>query len=527
MAILDSIKNFFSRGMTMVQTNSGLGLITDDPRINLPPNELGRISRAFQYYRNDFGQISFYNTYNQQKRRPINYLAVTKEASRQLASLIANEGFHVSVQSGNTSKNDKNDEIDDYLKKVFDFNNFYQNYEENLELGIATGGFAIRPYVSNNRIRLAWVRADQFIPLEANTNEIQSAVIVSKTSRTENRQTAYYSLLEFHEYDRNNNSETITNELYRSTSASSVGEQVPLGSLDQYANLQESVTINGISRPTFAYFKTPGKNNLNVDSPLGIGIVDNHLKLVDAINIANDQFVREVKLGKRRIGVSAEMIKPAVMQKPQIGELANQGYPKFAEDDDVFMQLSNGRDDKTWLQDLTANIRVDDYSKTLELYMHQFENAVGLSQGTLSVGAGSNKTATEVVSDNSKTYRTRSSYLTQCEKQLRGLITTIVELSSISELFDDGQSPLNYSVIDNPLDINIYFEDGVFVDKDTQAKNDILAVQAGVMPKIEFLKRNYGLSEVDAKRWMSEVGNETGMLDGTSPEQDNSMAGDV
>lgn len=491
----------------MSDQSGGLGLITDDPRIKLPPRELTRLQIAFNYYRNDFGAIEFYNTYNQRKRRPISYLAVTKNASLQMASLLVNEGFETSVQADN---DDDSKAINDLIKDVFNRNNFMQTYEENLELGIATGGFAIRPYVQNNRIKLAWVRADQFVPLEANTNEIQSAVIVSKTSRTENGAVAYYSLLEFHEYNGDNNQEIITNELYRSNSSAAIGTQVDLNSIDQYSNLPETVTINGLSRPTFAYFKTPGKNNINVDSPLGIGLVDNNIKLIDAINIANDQFVREVKLGRRRIGVSAELIKPQINQRPQDGELPNQGYPMFAEDDDVFMQLANGRDDKTYLQDMTTDIRVQDYSQTLEMYMHEFENAIGLSQGSLSVGANKQEqTATEVVSDNSKTYRTRSSYLTQVEKQLRGLITTIVELASMPELFDDGQAPLNYDVMENPLDININFEDGVFVDKDTQAKNDILSVQSGLMPKVEYLKRNYGLSEQEAQEWLDEIQSET------------------
>lgn len=520
MGLIQNIKNLFG-GLKMSDQGNGLGLITDDPRIKLPPMELTRIQVAFQYYRNDFGQLDFYNTYNQHKKRPISYLAVTKNASRQLASLMVNEGFEVSVQA---DTDDDSQAINDLITDVFSRNNFLQTYEENLELGIATGGFAIRPYVQNNHIKMAWIRADQFVPLESNTNEIQSAVIVSKTSRTENGAVAYYSLLEFHNYNSDNNQEVITNELYRSNSGSAIGSQVNLSTLEQYQDLPETVTLNGISRPTFAYFKTPGKNNINVDSPLGIGLVDNNIKLIDAINIANDQFVREVKLGRRRIGVSAELIKPQMNQRPQNGELPNQGYPMFAEDDDVFMQLANSRDDKTYLQDMTTDIRVQDYSQTLEMYMHEFENAIGMSQGSLSVGTNAQEqTATEVVSDNSKTYRTRSSYLTQVEKQLRGLITTIVELASIPELFDDEQAPLNYDVIANPLDININFEDGVFVDKDTQAKNDILSVQNGLMPKVEYLKRNYGLSEQEAQVWLDEIQAET--PDPVQPPQENMMDG--
>ena len=57
----------------------------------------------------------------------------------------------------------------------------------------------------------------------------------------------------------------------------------------------------------------------------------------------------------------------------------------------------------------------------------------------------------------------------------------------------------------SPIDINLHFEDGVFVDKDAQAKQDMLIVQQGMMPKVEFLQRDYGLSEEDAKRWVQDA----------------------
>ena len=140
MGLIQNIKNIFG-GLKMSDQSGGLGLITDDPRIKLPPRELTRLQIAFNYYRNDFGAIEFYNTYNQRKKRPISYLAVTKNASRQMASLLVNEGFETSVQADN---DDDSQAINDLIKDVFNRNNFMQTYEENLELGIATGGFAIR-----------------------------------------------------------------------------------------------------------------------------------------------------------------------------------------------------------------------------------------------------------------------------------------------------------------------------------------------------------------------------------------------
>ncbi|RRG18402.1 phage portal protein [Weissella viridescens] len=498
-----------------------LKTITDHPDINLPTSEILRIQEDLRYYRNDMKKVSYYNTYNQKKERKPHTLALTKQMSRQLASLVFNEGMTISIQphvdEKETANTQENDELDQFIKKVLADNNFNQNYEENLELGIATGGFAVRPYIENGAIKLAWIGADQFVPLDSNTNEITSAAIVNKRTVSERDTTVWYSLLEFHYYDEVARTETIENEVYRSETANEIGQNVPLSNWDK--SLPEKVVLSGLSRPTFAYFKMPGKNNFAVESPLGVGISENAKSIIDAANIAYDQFVREVQLAKRRVFVPSSMIRPTAKQE---GNLFDDGFPKFDEDEDVFMQFKDKEGANITQVDTT--IRNVQYTATLQYHLHALENNVGLSQGTLTTdGAINDKTATEVVSDNSATYRTRSSIITQCEKQLYGLIRSILELANLP-LFE-GKTLLNYDIQKNPIDINLHFEDGVFVDKDAQAKQDMLIVQQGMMPKVEFLQRNYGLSEEDAKRWIQEAQDDVANND-PLPKEQKGMFGD-
>lgn len=213
------------------------------------------------------------------------------------------------------------------------------------------------------------------------------------------------------------------------------------------------------------------------------------------------------------------MIRPASQQ--ETNGLVD-GYPQFDEDEDVFLQLRDK--DGANITQVDTTIRNVQYTATLQYHLHALENNVGLSQGTLTTdGAINDKTATEVVSDNSATYRTRSSIITQCEKQLYGLIRSILELANLP-LFD-GKALLNYDIQMNPIDINLHFEDGVFVDKDAQAKQDMLIVQESMMPKVEFLQRNYGLSEEDAKRWIQEA-QEEAANDDPLPKDQRGMFGD-
>ncbi|WP_371190541.1 phage portal protein [Weissella viridescens] len=522
MTLIDSLKSFFKKGKVKVGMGNYLKTITDHPNINLPPSEIWRIQEDLRYYRNDMKNVHYFNTYNQKKERKPHTLALTKQMSRQLASLVFNEGMTISIQphadeQGTTVDHD-DDVLDQFIKKVLADNNFNQNYEENLELGIATGGFAIRPYVENGTIKLAWIGADQFVPLESNTNEITSAAIINKRTVSERDTTIWYSLLEFHNYDEVAHTETIENEVYRSETAGEIGQNVPLSNWDE--NLPEKVVFSGLSRPTFAYFKMPGKNNFAVESPLGVGVSENAKSIIDAANIAYDQYVREVQLAKRRVFVPYSMIRPVAKQE---GDLFDGGFPQFDEDEDIFMQFKDK--EGTSITQVDTTIRNVQYTATLQYHLHALENNVGLSQGTLTTdGAINDKTATEVVSDNSATYRTRSSIITQCEKQLYGLIRSILELANLP-LFD-GKTLINYDIQKNPIDINLHFEDGVFVDKDAQAKQDMLIVQQGMMPKVEFLQRNYGLSEEDAKRWVQDAQDDVANDDDVLPNNQKGMFGD-
>lgn len=493
MTLISSIKNLFRRGGAKLGVVKSLGQITDDDRVAISPNEYERIAVAKKYYADDLEKIHYKNSYGQDCKRALSSINVTKMAARRLASIIFNE--QCSVQINNKAAQDLFDQI------AHD-EEFYTTLEEYLEKWIAFGSGAIRPYVDGNKIKLAWVVADQFYPLQSNTSEVNEACIASKTVRSENNKQAYYTLLEFHQW-LNNGDYQITNELYRSESADNVGDQVPLDMLDEYAGLEPQVTLSGLKEPLFTFFKTPGANNQTLESPLGLGLIDNSKNVVDAINRTHDQFVWEIKMGKRRVAVPAEMLRSG-------GQFAGNGEqthpPMFDTEQNVY-EAMYGDPNSLKITDLTTNIRNDQFEKSMEFFVSEFENEVGLSQGTFTATPEGLKTATEVVSNNSMTYQTRSSYLTQVDKTIRGLVKSILELAQASNLFEDGR-PLWSGDIDS-IDITVDFNDGVYVDKEAQFTKDLQMVESKMMPKYLFIERNLGYDEDKAKALIEEVEAET------------------
>lgn len=525
MGLVNTIKDWFRKGGAAVGITKSLNSITDDDRIATNPEEVSRIKLAERYYRGSYiyrrgmpaNVVQYHNTEGLPQQHDYYTINMTQNIAKRLASICLNSGFNVSLDSKSNPDADLKQVsqfVDDWLEQ----SGINRNLESKLEQAIPAGGFAARPYIDNGKIKVAWVRADQFYSLDSNTEEVSQAVIASKSVKVIDRKRYYYTLLEFHQWD--NADYVVTNELYKSDDSEQVGQQVMLGTDDMYTGVEASVRFANFKRPLFVYFKSPGQNNLAPESPLGVGFVNNTKNILDAINYTHDSFVWEVQMGRLKVLVPPEMAKPG-------DEYHTTG--RFDQFQDVYQAVAGlSTDGSNPVVPLSPDIRVDEFRQTMDMFLNELENSVGLSSGTFTTDAqGGITTATQVVSENSMTYQTRSSYLNRISKFLTELIQSVLQLAQVPELYDN-QQPLFSNIDVSDLQISVHYDDGVFVDKDKQASQDLLVMNAKAMPVKRFLMRNYGLSETDADEWLSEIQDEApeSNYDETGQESDLQNAGD-
>ncbi len=515
MSFMRKLKRLIHKGgvkLGLVQQKS-LSSITDDPRIKVPAEEYDRIRKAKQYYQDKLDPVEYWTTKGKQKR-PLNSLNVLKSASQALASLMFNERCSIKV-------NDP--KLQNLLDEIFKDNNYYLDQETHLETWIALGSGAIRPYVENDRIKLSWANATEVYPLEANTTQVDQIAISRRLQKIENNNAVYYTLLEFHQWGNWTTDEQgrkyrpyiITNELYRSGDPNTIGEQVPLDYVDEYAGLSPTTTINYLEKPLFTFYRNAGANNKNLVSPLGIGLCDNWFKTVDDINMVHDGFEWEVKTGYRRVSIPRSWVR---RQQNMNGHQIPEDQQYFWDPNDAVFVPVNSKDDTSSFKDLSINIRNEQYEGAMDFFLRELENDLRLSPGTFTVTPSGVQTATEVVTNNSKTYQTRSSYLTMLEKTIDQLVYAIAELLQTGKLWSDGKARWNGDI--DELVITPDFNDGVFVDQEAQRSADLQAVQASVMPKIQFIMRNYNLSEEEATKWLQQIQDEQSP---TPPDQEMDM----
>lgn len=479
MSVLETIKSWLRIGGAKVGMVNELTKITDHPRIGVSPEEYDRIDDDLKYFKGKFPKVKYRDTYGADRKRDYISLNMAQVICRNMASILVNENMSIGINDNESALT--------FVQDIFDRNDFNKNIERYLESGLALGGLGMRPYLDGDTIKIAYVQAPVFYPLRSNTGDVSEAAIASRSTTVQGRQPIYWTLLEFHSWAQDGKTYVIDNELYRSDNKDRVGVRVNLGMM--YPDLSEHVELPDLKRPLFVYFKPFGFNNKDITSPLGLSIYDNARATLRAINDAYDQFHWEIKAGQRRMAVPERMTK--------IINEAGQDVLTFPVDQDVFVSVGGDMDDAK-ITDMTPDIRVDRYTATLNELLRKLETQVGLSAGALSPNlAQANKTATEVVSEDSLTYRTRSSHLTNVERAIQELVVSILELAEFYDLYS-GDIP-------DVGDVVVNFDDGVFTDKNAQLDYYTKAAAAGFISKKDAIMKVMGKTDTEASEILKQI----------------------
>ncbi|EPB3092485.1 phage portal protein [Enterococcus faecium] len=493
MSILKKIMRYFRKGGVAIGAKKELKSILDHPKINMDAAEYERIQNSLMYYRGEVncGQAN-------QKEANVN---MARKVAAEYAKVMFNEQAEIVVgKAEDTSEDNPHKKTNEWIESVFEHNDFKRNLSKYLEPAMALGGLSVRPYVNKNsgKIEFSWAIADAFYPLESNTNKISSCAIPFRTTKSEGDKIYYYTLLEFHEWM--DGEYCITNELYESEKPNALGVQVPLSTLDQYANLEESVVGEGVTRPIFSYFKTAGFNNLTPHSPLGVGVYDNSKQTLDKVSKMLDSFDKEIEKGARKIAVPESMTQGIPDSKT--GQIKMTMNP----DEDYYVVIPGTDPNQFQTRDLTSDIRTEAYIGAINHRLRILEMEVGLSTGTFVFdGQGirtSNKTATEVISENSQTYQSRNQQLTELREFIRDVVLSICELGQATTVNDEplfkGESPKRE-------EIGVNFDDGIFLDKKSESEYYRELKGDGLIPGWMAISKIMKIPEIKAKQIYKEA----------------------
>jgi A118 family predicted phage portal protein len=417
-----------------------------------------------------------YKTIDGPKKRRMATLNMPKVVSNEMASLIFNERCEINISNAKLSEN-----VHDVLKK----NSFVKNFQDHLEFNFAMGGMVMKPYVEDGTIRISYITADCFIPISWNNKGITEAVFPNEFKKRDKK----YTHLEWHLWD--GSTYVIKNEVYESTSET-LGNKVALKNF--FPDLEEEVRIEGFTRPSFVYIKPNTANNIDPSSPLGISLFANSLDTLKALDIAFDSYQREFKLGRKRILVPDTAIKKVV--NPDTGEVSRY----FDADDEVYQAMNLGMDSEaSKIHDISVSLRVDEHIAAINSLLNILGMQIGFSPGTFTFNGQGVKTATEVISENSKTFKTKKSHENLIEAGLQDLVECIVQLAKLYKLF--GTPSEGYEV-------TIAFDDSIAEDQSAEIAKQVQLVANKLTTRTKAIMKIHGYSEEEAELLVKQINEE-------------------
>ena len=443
------------------------------------------------------------------KTRTMSTMNAGKMACSQMARYVWNERCSISV-SMEGREDAEEDPLDEYLQEVLCNNRFWQSFGDLLEKSFALGGGALKEWVEipkdengndigEGKVKIGYTMASQFVPTAWDNSRVKAGIFISR----EARDGYYYTVVEWHHL--NGSVYRVTNDLYRMPIKDApepqniLGWWYPLNEI--YPLLSPDTTIYDVENAFFQYIKPFGANYADDNSPLGMSIFAPAMGTLHGLDIMFDSLQREFVLGKKRI------IAPARAMKMAAG--VNGGSPQryFDADDEVWEALATDNPEDLKVYDNSVDLRVEPHITGINGDLSILCAQIGFDPGTLSFDTQKGlKTATEVISENSKTFGTVKAHENNIKDSLEQMVRAILELSAHYGLTYNGQSV--ESLIAGGYNVSIKFDDSIIEDKNAEINQGTMLVGAGLMSKKKFMMDTLGYTEEDADKELAQIAEE-------------------
>lgn len=442
------------------------------------------------------------------KTRVMATMNAGKMACSQMARYVWNERCSITASmDGNQTDEDK---LNDFLQHVLRENRFGTAFGDLLEKAFALGGCALKEWVEvpkdeqgndigEGKIRIGYTMASQFVPTAWDNSRVNSAIFISR----EAKDGFYYTTVEWHRLD--GTTYRVTNDLYRMPIKEAAEPQNILGWWyplnEMYPLLSPDTTIYDVHNAFFQYVRPFGANYADDNSPLGMSIYAPCMGTLHGLDIMFDSLQREFVLGKKRI------IAPARVMRMSAG--VNGGTPQryFDADDEVWEALSTDNPEDLKIIDNSVDLRVDQHISGINGDLSILCAQIGFDPGTLSFDASKGlKTATEVISENSKTFGTVKAHENNIKDSIEQMVHAIFELAVHYGLTWEGTPVEN--LIANGYNVSIKFDDSIIQDKDAEINQGTMLVGAGLMSKKKFMIDTLGYTPEVADAELAQIAEE-------------------
>lgn len=432
-------------------------------------------------------------------------LGLPQTICNEFSTLILDEVKSYVTEPGIEPDDDEEDEEQTNTRASF-LNKLYQNslmdkLREQLEKGMALGGFIIKPYTTAiGTIAFDFIRQGDFYPISFDDDgNIKDVAFVDQFIEGNKM----FTKVERQTYSDNKvvvENKAFITDLDKNKDddrEQDLGTEVELTQVPRWASIEPEVTIDNVDKSLFGYYKVPLSNTVDLDCPLGVSIFQPAIKLIER---ADKQFSRldwEYEGGQIAIDVD-----PTALSFTE-GYFGNKLEVDTCHKR-VYRAIDLGTDET--YEAFAPSLRDANYLSGLSRYLMLVEDKVGLARGTLSEVQAEARTATEIRTLRQKTFTTVQKNQEMLEKALNDAVYAADVFTTLYNL-----APLGDYVV------NTEWNDSVLSDTDTELEQKMSLQEAGILSKAE-IRSWYTGEDIDtAEAKIAEI----------TQESNNSMMNDI
>lgn len=355
---------------------------------------------------------------------------------------------------------------------------------QNVEFALAKGGLVIKPIADKTGIRVQFIQADCFFPIDFDgSGELLKCAFTDQLRKGKN----IFTLVEIHTLD--GDVYTIENRLFRSESEGLLGSETSLSDIEKWAELPSAAQYNvgKLRRLPIGFFRCPMANQVDTSSPLGVSMYSRAVEQIAEADRRYSGICWEYEATQAAVHIAESMLEY---------DADNDKWKYPGGNDRLYRKVhyNSGAADKPLIEVFSPQIRATELFSGYNAQLRMIEFGCSLAYGTLSDPQNVDKTAEEIKASKQRSY----SFISDVQGALKVALTDLTDAlwfwTQICALAPNGIYEISFD-----------FDDSIVNDPAAQREQDRQDVSMGVMPMWEYRMKWYGEDEGTARRMTDEA----------------------
>lgn len=405
------------------------------------------------------------------KRRTLN---MAQRVCQDWADLLLNEKVKITIADKHTQE---------VLNQLLHQINFFVKGNNLIEAAFAKGGGIFIQYFDGKKVSQKYVTQDFMYPISFDSGKLTEAAFASEKTIKGKK----YVYLETHLTDENGKY-YIENFLLEKGKDSL--EEVSESFYEE--NEIDTIIETDSPFPSFQMIRPNVANKDNFTSPFGTSVLSGATDVLEGVDIAYDTYISELVLGRKRIFARNSVTNFHIGKDGETIEV-------FDPNDEVFYLLPGAdKEDAPPIIESNMQLRIPELDTAMQTQLNLLSQAVGFGANGYKWENGNVSTATQIISENSKMFRT----LKKHEEILR---QAIIDMSHSLLNFQKKYGDKDTEKIKPELEITVDFDDSIIEDTAEKKRQAMLEYNAGLIDAVEYYVKAYNMSKEQAQKYYEEI----------------------